>query len=142
MTTYAEMRKMLAQDKLAKLIETLHAATANLDADLNNQVINIAGRFSRINNQLNTGQVSHEEANMERSRISAALLDVLNRLQGAYPDAPAQVAAPSVRPPARAAAPAPQSRPVWPYVLAGVVGCIIVLAIIGMMMDQGNNAST
>lgn len=137
MTTYAEMRKMLAQDKLAKLIESLHAATAHLDTDLNNQVINIAGRFSRINNQLNTGQVSHEEANMERSRVSAALLDVLNRLEGAYPDAFAQATTPPIRAAQHhSTSPAQQSRPTWPYILVGVMGSIIVLAIIGMMMEE------
>lgn len=136
MPTYAELRKLLAQDKLSKLIDTLLIATARLDTDLNNQVVAITGRLTRITGQLNTGQISHEEANQERSRISMALLDIINQLEADYPAAgrPAGYQQQRVQ---QAVAPAP-SRPIWPYILLGVVGCMVVLMIIGTMYNNSN----
>lgn len=140
MLNYAELRKLLAQDKLAKLVETLHAATVRADADLNNQVVAIAGRLTRVNAQLNTGQISHEEANQERSRISAALLDIINQLEANYPNTQQQAHYQQQMRPKQAAAQPQQSRAVWPYILLGVVGCIVVLAIVGNMMGSGESA--
>jgi len=136
MLNYAELRKLLAQDKLAKLVEMLHAATARLDQDLNNQVVTIAGRLTRVNTQLNTGQVSHEEANQERSRISAALLDIINQLQTDHPAASQQSGYQQQQQRVRQAPPPQQSRAVWPYILLGGVVCIVVLAIVGNMMQS------
>ena len=141
MLNYAELRKFLAQDKLAKLIEALHTATSRLDADLNNQVVTIAGRLTRVTSQLNTGQISHADANQERSRISAALLDVINQLEANYPatrQQPEQQQQRRVRPMAQPQ----QNRSTWPYVLAGVVGCIIVLAIIGNLANSDDSSSS
>lgn len=136
MLNYAELRKLLAQDKLAKLVETLHAATARLDVDLNNQVVAIAGRLTRVNTQLNTGQISHEEANQERSRISAALLDIINQLQANYPNTSQQPGYQQQQQRTYQAQPPQQSRAVWPYLLLGAVVCIVLLAIVGNMMDS------
>jgi hypothetical protein len=136
MLNYAELRKLLAQDKLAKLVEMLHAATARLDQDLNNQVVTIAGRLTRVNTQLNTGQISHEEANQERSRVSAALLDIINQLQSDYPAAQQHTGYQQQQQRVRQATPPQQSRPVWPYILLGVVVSIVVLGIIGNMMES------
>lgn len=140
MLNYAELRKLLAQDKLAKLVETLHAATARVDVDLNNQVVAIAGRLTRVNTQLNTGQISHEEANQERSRISAALLDIINQLEANYPNTQQQAHYQQQTRPKPAVAQPQQSRAAWPYILLGVVGCIVVLAIVGNMMGGGESA--
>ena len=148
MIHYAELRQLLAQDKLSKLTEVLQTATARLDVDLNNQVVTIAGRLARVANQLNTGQISYEESNKERTRISAALLDIINQLEANDPAARRQTTHQAYQQPTHQAyqqpvsRPEPQSRPVWPYILLGVVGCIIVLGIIGNMMngDTGTNA--
>ncbi len=140
MLNYAELRKFLAQDKLAKLIEALHTATSRLDADLNNQVVSIAGRLTRVTGQLNTGQISHGDANQERSRISAALLDIINQLEANYPatrQQPEQQQQRRVRPVAQPQ----QNRSTWPYVLVGVVGCIVVLAIIGNLANSDGSSS-
>lgn len=137
MPTYAELRKLLAQDKLSKLIDTLLITTARLDTDLNNQVVAITGRLTRITGQLNTGQISHEEANQERSRISMALLDIINQLEAEYPGGGQQANYQQHRM-QQAAAPAP-SRPIWPYILLGVVGCMIVLMVLGTMYNNNNN---
>lgn len=141
MLNYAELRKFLAQDKLAKLIEALHTATSRLDADLNNQVVTIAGRLTRVTSQLNTGQISHVEANQERSRISAALLDIINQLEANYPATRQQPEPQQSQRRVRPVAQPQQSRSTWPYVLAGVVGCIIVLGIIGNMMQSGDTSN-
>ena len=142
MLNYAELRKFLAQDKLAKLIEALHTATSRLDADLNNQVVTIAGRLTRVTSQLNTGQISHVEANQERSRISAALLDIINQLEANYPATRQQPEPQQSQRRVRPVAQPQQNRSTWPYVLAGVVGCIIVLAIIGNLANSDGSSSS
>lgn len=144
MINYLELRKLLAQDKLSKVVDVLQATTARLDTDLNNQVVSTAGRLTRVTNQLNTGQINHEAANQERSRISAALLDIINQLEAGYPETRQPTAQQPQQHRIWQPTQASQSRPVWPYVLLGIVGSIVVLTIIGNLGngDTGTMPST
>lgn len=76
----ATLKTLLAKGELEKAIEQLLGYSENEDETLNSMALLLSARNTRINKQEHAGTASHQEANLERNRISAALTALIEEL--------------------------------------------------------------
>jgi hypothetical protein len=74
----SELKKLLAKEKTAEVIERLLALTEGKDDDLNNTLFLLSSRYNRIKNQEDKGIVTNSEAGIERNKINMALTNMID----------------------------------------------------------------
>lgn len=76
----AELKNLLRKEKTEEVIERLLDHSENEDEELNNKVMLLSARFTRINNQEHKNVISNTEAGIERNKINEALVRVIDEL--------------------------------------------------------------
>ena len=74
-----QLRKYLAEDKLNLVLQQLQTFLKN-SPQLDQAILQTA-RYNDIRGQINTGIISHENANMEKNKIRKALIELLNEIE-------------------------------------------------------------
>ena len=77
----SELKTLLRKEKTDEVIERLLDLTEVKDKDLNNTVLLLSARLTRINNQENKGTISGGEAGIERNKINASLTNLIGDLE-------------------------------------------------------------
>jgi len=71
----------IKDDNLSKTLEIMEAFFKDRDPDTCNMVIGNAGRLKRVKNELNTEQITHEEASRRTSQIRQALIELIDDIK-------------------------------------------------------------
>jgi hypothetical protein len=80
------LRKLLAEGKIKPVFAQLRQA-AQQDADWQNDIVLLSGRFATMERQNRQGTADPATLNIERSKIIAALLEMIEQLEPANPPA-------------------------------------------------------
>ena len=76
-----ELRELLASGKLRQAIQGVLALAQGLpDSDTYNQALHLSSRFSILQNSINMGLISTDQAQVQQAQISNAFLFLLNQL--------------------------------------------------------------
>jgi hypothetical protein len=81
------LRNRLAEGKIKPVFEQLRQA-AQQDADWQNEIILLSGRFATMERQNRLGTADPATINIERNKINEALLEMIEQLEPANPPAP------------------------------------------------------
>lgn len=76
----AELKNLLRKEKTEEVIERLLDLSEGEDEELNNKVMLLSARFTRINNQEHKNVISNAEAGIERNKINEALVRLIDEL--------------------------------------------------------------
>ena len=76
----AELKNLLRKEKTEEVIERLLDFSEGEDEELNNKVMLLSARFTRINNQEHKNVISNAEAGIERNKINEALVRLIDEL--------------------------------------------------------------
>lgn len=76
----AELKNLLRKEKTEEVIERLLDLSEGEDEELNNKVMLLSARFTRINNQEHKNVISNDEAGIERNKINEALVRLIDEL--------------------------------------------------------------
>ena len=76
----AELKNLLRKEKTEEVIERLLDHSEGEDEELNNKVMLLSARFTRINNQEHKNVISNAEAGIERNKINEALVRLIDEL--------------------------------------------------------------
>lgn len=80
--TLKNIRKLIAEDKLDKAFKELTILGENLNiTSLNNDGAILSGKFSGVEKDLNSGILKYEDFQIEKTRISKALTDLLSQIE-------------------------------------------------------------
>lgn len=75
-----ELKNLLRKEKTEEVIERLLDLSEGEDEELNNKVMLLSARFTRINNQEHKNVISNDEAGIERNKINEALVRLIDEL--------------------------------------------------------------
>ena len=70
----------MRKEKTEEVIERLLDYSEGEDEELNNKVMLLSARFTRINNQEHKNVISNAEAGIERNKINEALVRLIDEL--------------------------------------------------------------
>lgn len=73
------LQNLFAEGKTAQVLETLRTLTTN-DAAIHHQVLALSARFSENERQKHAGTLDHDTLHLERNRINAALLVLMEQV--------------------------------------------------------------
>lgn len=76
----AELKNLLRKEKTEEVIERLLDLSEGKDEELNNKVMLLSARFTRINNQEHKNVISNAEAGIERNKINEALVRLIDEI--------------------------------------------------------------
>lgn len=76
--TKSEVRQLIARAQIDKALELLIEKSVYLDAELQNQIVLLSGRYKRLTKDELRGTISNENAQTSRARINHALLSLLS----------------------------------------------------------------
>lgn len=80
--TLKNIRKLIAEDKLDKAFQELTVLGEDLNiSSLNNDGAILSGKFSGVEKDLNSGILKYEDFQIEKTRISKALTDLLSQIE-------------------------------------------------------------
>lgn len=75
-----ELKNLLRKEKTDEVIDRLLDLSENTDQELNNQVLMLSARLTRISKQENKDVIGNAEANIERNKINDALVRLIDEL--------------------------------------------------------------
>lgn len=75
-----ELKNLLRKEKTEEVIERLLDLSEGEDEELNNKVMLLSARLTRINNQEHKNVISNAEAGIERNKINEALVRLIDEL--------------------------------------------------------------
>ena len=73
-------KQLVMNGKLDKALKNLLEITANGDQDAHNSLIMLSGRLSNLKKDANLGVITNEQSNLNRNRITHALLSILDEM--------------------------------------------------------------
>lgn len=76
----AELKALIASGKTAKAIERLLDLSESTDSGTHNMALQLSGRLSQLERKENMGTIAHQDANIERNRISNAVIEAIDGL--------------------------------------------------------------
>ena len=75
------LKTLLSKEKTVEVINGLLDYTEGKDKSINDTVLILSARYTRINTQQNMGIISMSEAGIERNKINAALASLIDELE-------------------------------------------------------------
>lgn len=74
-----ELLALISKGKISQAIENLNTALLQIkDEDLKNDIIMLSGNYEQLERSVRKGVISSQEANIERNKIAAGLIQVIN----------------------------------------------------------------
>ena len=75
-----ELKTLVAQDKIEKVLKILNATGDELDSDIKTQLILFQGRYSKLKTDNTNGILTPAELNMQKSRLRVSLLSIIDTI--------------------------------------------------------------
>ncbi|MDX1908527.1 MAG: CHAT domain-containing protein [Bacteroidia bacterium] len=75
-----EVKQMIARNQIREAMKALTDMAAQQDGDMYNELVGMTGKWEDVQSRERRGLLTFQEANLERARISASLLELSDKL--------------------------------------------------------------